>query len=94
MEMSGSPAGLQTLLEAARHGSTLALLGILPPATAIDWDLVIFKMLTLKGIYGRRIFDTWDIMLQLISGGLDLSPLITHRYPAGISKGIRRYAFR
>jgi threonine 3-dehydrogenase len=81
LEMSGSPAALQTLLEAARPGATIALLGILPPGTAIDWDLVIFKMLTLKGIYGREIFSTWDKMVQLIAGGLDLAPIITHRFP-------------
>lgn len=82
MEMSGHPNGLNTLLEKAQHGAHIALLGILPPGTSIDWDLVIFKMLTLKGIYGREIFNTWFQMVDLIESGLDLNPLITHRFPA------------
>ena len=56
MEMSGTPAGLKTILETAQPGAHVALLGILPPSCVIDWDLVIFKMLTLKGIYGREIW--------------------------------------
>lgn len=82
LEMSGHPQGLTTLTEKVRHGGKIALLGILPPGTAIDWDLVIFKMLTLKGIYGREIFATWYKMTHLIQSGLDLTPIITHRYPA------------
>ncbi len=82
MEMSGNPSGLNNLLESLRYGGTAALLGILPPGTTIDWDLVIFKMLVLKGIYGREIFGTWESMVNLIESGLDLEPIITHRYPA------------
>lgn len=81
LEMSGHPNGLTTLLEKVRHGGHIALLGILPPDTVIDWDLVIFKMLTLKGIYGREIFSTWYQMVHLIDAGLDLSPIITHHFP-------------
>lgn len=81
LEMSGHPDGLSTLLNKVRHGGNLALLGILPPGTVIDWDLVIFKMLNLKGIYGREIFSTWYQMVNLIESGLDLSPLITHHFP-------------
>lgn len=81
-EMSGSPKGLATLLEKAQHGAHIALLGILPPGTGIDWDLVIFKMLTLKGIYGREIFSTWYKMTHLLEAGLDLTPVITHRFDA------------
>lgn len=81
MEMSGSPSGLNTLLETTQHGGKIALLGILPPGSAIDWDLVIFKMLTIKGIYGREIFSTWFKMVNLLESGLDLQPLITHHYP-------------
>lgn len=81
MEMSGNANGLNTLLEKVRHGGNIALLGILPPGTQIDWDLVIFKMLVLKGIYGREIFSTWNKMVALIESGLDLSPVITHRFP-------------
>lgn len=81
MEMSGHPQALSTLLETAQHGAKIALLGLLPHDTAIDWDLIIFKMLTLKGIYGREIFNTWFKMVNLIESGLDLSPVITHRFP-------------
>jgi threonine 3-dehydrogenase len=59
----------------------VGLLGILPPNTAIDWDLVIFKMLTLKGIYGREIFSTWYKMTHMLESGLNLAPLITHHFP-------------
>lgn len=81
LEMSGHPDGLSTLLEKIRHGGHISLLGILPPGTAVDWDLVIFKMLTLKGIYGREVFSTWYQMVHLIESGLDLSPVITHHFP-------------
>lgn len=80
LEMSGHPQGLSTLLEKVRHGGKIALLGILPPGTAVDWDLVIFKMLTIKGIYGREIFSTWYKMTHLLESGLDLAPIITHRF--------------
>ena len=79
-EMSGNANGLTTLLEHVRHGGNIALLGIFPQSVAIDWDLVIFKMLTLKGIYGREIFTTWYQMVHLVESGLDLTPLITHRF--------------
>lgn len=81
LEMSGHPQGFQSLLEQMQPGGKVALLGILPPGTVIDWDLVIFKMLEIKGIYGREIFSTWHKMVQLLEGGLSLSPIITHRYP-------------
>lgn len=80
MEMSGHPNALADQLMYARHGAHIALLGILPPGCVIDWDLVIFKMLEIKGIYGREIFRTWHQMVHLLESGLDLSPLITHRY--------------
>lgn len=82
LEMSGHPAGLNQMLESMQHGGKVALLGILPPGTAIDWDLVIFKMLFLKGIYGREIFGTWYKMVHLLEAGLDLSPIITHHFKA------------
>lgn len=81
LEMSGHPQGLSTLLEMAQPGATIALLGILPPNCVIDWDLVIFKMLTLKGIYGREIFSTWYKMTHMLESGLELEPIITHRFP-------------
>lgn len=80
LEMSGHPNGLNTLLETAQPGAKIALLGILPPNTLIDWDLVIFKMLEIKGIYGREIFKTWFQMTSLLESGLNLEPIITHRY--------------
>lgn len=82
LEMSGHPNGLITLTEKIQHGGKIALLGILPPGTTIDWDLVIFKMLTIKGIYGREIFSTWYKMVNLLEGGLNLPPVITHHFPA------------
>lgn len=82
MEMSGHSAGLNNILETVRPGAKVALLGILPPGCEIDWDLVIFKMLTIKGIYGREIFATWHKMVSLLEGGLDLSPIITHHFSA------------
>lgn len=82
MEMSGNTAAFNSLLETSQHGAKIALLGILPSSTVIDWDLVIFKMLTLKGIYGREIFSTWFQMVNLIDSGLDLSPIITHEFSA------------
>jgi threonine 3-dehydrogenase len=89
LEMSGNPNGLSTLLQKVRHGGHIALLGILPPGTIIDWDLVIFKMLTLKGIYGREIFSTWHKMVSLLEGGLQLAPIITHHFPVDeFQKGI------
>lgn len=80
MEMSGHPQGLNSLLQMMMHGGKVSLLGILPPGTLIDWDLVIFKMLTLKGIYGREIFSTWYKMTHMLESGLNLSPIITHHF--------------
>jgi len=88
MEMSGHPNGLNTLLETAQHGGKIALLGILPPGCAVDWDLVIFKMLTIKGIYGREIFSTWFKMVNLLESGLNIEPIITHHFSVdGFEKG-------
>lgn len=81
MEMSGHPSGLADLVENAQHGATLSLLGILPPGCGVDWDLVIFNMLTLKGIYGREIFSTWYKMTHMLESGLDIKPIITHNFP-------------
>jgi threonine 3-dehydrogenase len=81
MEMSGSEAGLRSLLAAMNHGGKVALLGIPPGDVAIDWGQVIFKGLVIKGIYGREMFETWYKMTAMLQSGLDISPLITHRYP-------------
>lgn len=78
MEMSGSAAGLNSLLQHCQHGAHISILGIYPEPVAINWDLVIFKMLTLKGIYGREVFKTWYDMTHLLEGGLNIAPVITH----------------
>lgn len=82
LEMSGSPAALNAMLDNMYHGGNVALLGFLPPTTEIDWDQVIFKGLHLKGVYGREMFETWYKMTQLLRSGLDISPIITHRFVA------------
>ena len=81
LEMSGNPRALNDMLKAMIHGGKIALLGIPPAEATFDLNQVIFKGLTLKGIYGREMFETWYKMIALIQEGLDLSPLITHRYP-------------
>ncbi len=81
LEMSGSPAGLNSLIEAMQYGGKVALLGILPPNTSVDWKKVIFGMLNLKGIYGREIFSTWYKMAHMLESGLNLAPIITHHFP-------------
>ncbi len=80
LEMSGSGAALNQMLATMRNGGKVALLGLLAPGTVIDWDNVIFKGLTLQGIYGRKLFETWYKMIAMIQSGLDLSPIITHRF--------------
>lgn len=80
LEMSGAPPAFRTLLDVMNHGGRIALLGIPPGEMAIDWNLVIFKGLFIKGIYGREMFETWYKMAALVQSGLDLTPIITHRY--------------
>ena len=80
LEMSGVPAAFRDMLDVMNHGGKVAMLGIPPGDTAIDWTQVIFKGLTIKGIYGREMFETWYKMIALIQGGLDLTPMITHRF--------------
>jgi threonine 3-dehydrogenase len=79
LEMSGNPAAFRDMLRAMAHGGKIALLGIQSVESAIDWDLVVFNGLTIKGIYGREMFETWYKMSMMIAGGLDIQPLITHR---------------
>ncbi len=79
MEMSGSPEALRSMLANMCHGGKISLLGILPPDTAIDWDFVVFAGLTIKGIYGREMYETWYKMTVMIQSGLDIDPVITHR---------------
>jgi threonine 3-dehydrogenase len=79
LEMSGNPDAFQDMLANMCHGGKIALLGIMPQ-TAIDWDYVVFNGLTIKGIYGREMFETWYKATMMIQGGMDLMPLITHRF--------------
>jgi len=79
-EMSGNPAGLRDILDHTSNGAKVSLLGIFSEEFAIDWGKVIFKGLVLKGIYGREIFETWYRMTSMIRAGLDISPVITHRF--------------
>ncbi|AIR69775.1 L-threonine 3-dehydrogenase [Dickeya fangzhongdai] len=80
LEMSGAPTAFRTLLSVMNHGGRIAMLGIPPEAVSVDWSDIIFKGLVIKGIYGREMFETWYKMAALIQSGLDLSPIITHRY--------------
>jgi threonine 3-dehydrogenase len=80
LEMSGSPAAFREMLENMCHGGKIAMLGIPGSETAIDWRHVIFNMLTIKGIYGREMFETWYKMTVMLESGLDITPVITHRF--------------
>ena len=81
LEMSGNGRALNDMVKVMNHGGKVALLGLLPDGAPLDWGQVIFKSLTLKGIYGREMFETWYKMIALIQEGLDLSPILTHHYP-------------
>jgi len=81
MEMSGNPAAFRDMLRTMHHGGSIAMLGIMPKGTGIDWDQVIFKGLMLKGVYGREMFETWYKMSSMLQSGLDIRPVITHRLP-------------
>ncbi len=80
LEMSGNATAFQDMLANMAHGGKIAMLGIPPEPIAIDWNTVIFNMLTVKGIYGREMYETWYKMTVMLQGGLDLRPVITHRY--------------
>ena len=79
LEMSGSALAFRDMIDRMNNGGKVAILGIAPAGFEIEWNQVIFKMLTLKGIYGREMFETWYKMIALVQGGLDIAPLITHR---------------
>ncbi len=81
LEMSGVPSAFHELLRTMHHGGNVALLGIMPKDTGINWDEVIFKGLVMKGVYGREMFETWYKMSSMLQSGLDISPVITHRLP-------------
>ncbi len=80
LEMSGSAPAFRKMLDVMNHGGKVAMLGIPSSEVAIDWGKVIFKGLVLKGIYGREMFETWYKMASIIQSGLDLTPIITHRF--------------
>ena len=80
MEMSGQPSALRELLRVMHHGGRVALLGIPPEDTAVDWNQIIFKGLMVKGIYGREMFETWYKMSSMLQSGLDVGPIITHHF--------------
>lgn len=82
LEMSGSAKAFESLPQYLTMGGKLVLLGIVPKNAPIDWHLVIFKLLTIKGIWGRKIFSTWLQMFDLLQSGLDVTPVITHRFKA------------
>jgi threonine 3-dehydrogenase len=79
LEMSGAPAAFRDMIDNMYNGSKISLLGILPNNTTVDWNEIIFKALTLKGIYGREMWETWYQMEQMLITGFDLTPVITHR---------------
>ncbi len=80
LEMSGTPAALRDLINNMCHGGKIAILGIPPAEMAIDWSKVIFNMLTIKGIYGREMYETWYKMSVMLESGLNIQPIITHRF--------------
>jgi threonine 3-dehydrogenase len=81
LEMSGNPQALNDMIDNMYHGGRIALLGIMPEKAAVDWNKVVFNMLTIRGIYGREMYETWYKMTALIQSGLDITPVITHRFP-------------
>ncbi|MDZ7724167.1 MAG: L-threonine 3-dehydrogenase [candidate division KSB1 bacterium] len=81
LEMSGNGSAFESMLENMYHGGRIALLGLLSENAKIDWEQVIFKGLQIKGIYGREIFETWYKMQTMLQSGLDISPVLTHRFP-------------
>lgn len=79
LEMSGNPEAFRSMLGHMFHGGKVALLGLLPDSTRIDWDDIIFKGLKVKGIYGREMYETWYKMEQMLRSGLDISKVLTHK---------------
>ena len=80
LEMSGNPEAFNQMIDHMYNGGNIALLGLLPKSTKINWDDVIFKGLNIKGIYGREMYDTWYKMTQMVRGGLSISEVLTHRF--------------
>ena len=82
LEMSGNQQALDQMVEALVMGGKIALLGIPPGKSPVDWSRIVFKAITLKGVYGREMFETWYKMIAMLESGLDVSRIITHRYSA------------
>ncbi len=82
LEMSGSQAAMDQMVEALVMGGRIALLGIPPGKSPVDWSRIVFKAITIKGVYGREIFETWYKMIAMLQNGLDIRKVITHRFPA------------
>lgn len=80
LEMSGNPAAFRDMLANMAHGGKIAMLGIPNAELAIDWNTVIFNMLTIRGVYGREMYETWYKMTVMLQSGLDISPIVTHRF--------------
>ena len=80
LEMSGNPSAFRDMLANMCHGGKIAMLGIPEAEMSIDWNTVVFNMLTLKGIYGREMYETWYKMTVMLQSGLDIAPIITHRF--------------
>ena len=81
LEMSGNPKALNGMIDVMSHGAKIALLGILPSGSGVDWEKIVFNGLNIKGIYGREMFETWYKMQVMVQSGLDITPVITHRFP-------------
>jgi threonine 3-dehydrogenase len=81
LEMSGNPVALNDMMRSMNHGGHVAILGIPPQETAVDWNQVIFKGLVIKGIYGREMFETWYKMIAMLQSGLNIQPVMTHHFP-------------
>ena len=80
LEMSGNGSAFRDMLSSMSHGGRIAMLGIPPTEIAIDWNIVIFNMLTIHGIYGREMYETWYKMTVMLESGLNIAPVITHRF--------------
>jgi len=81
MEMSGNQAALDQMVENLVMGGRIAMLGIPPGKSPVDWSRIVFKAITIKGVYGREIFETWYKMIAMLENGLDIRRVITHRFP-------------
>jgi len=91
LEMSGNPSAFRSMLDTMSHGGKIAMLGILPGDVGIDWNTVVFNGLTLKGIYGREMYETWYKMTSMLQSGLDIAPIITDRFHyTDFEKGFER----